>query len=115
MTIDPDLLLVLTSNEIGSGPSDLGERLTELFLKCLAGAGTRPAKMIFLNSAIFLTTEGTPHLELLRRIEAGGTAVVSCITCLTYHDRMERVVVGARGDMKSTVADMTAFRRVVTV
>ena len=113
--IDSDLLVVLTSNELGNGEADLGERLTELWLTQLAAADTRPAKIIFLNSAIFLTTEGTPYVEILRALEERGTELVSCITCLTYHDRMERLVVGERGDMKSTVADMTAYARVITL
>ena len=74
-----------------------------------------PGKIIFLNSAVLLTTEGTPHLEALRALEGAGTEIVSCITCLQYHDRMDRVVVGTRGDMKGTVADMTSFARVVTL
>ena len=115
MGIDNDLLFVLTSNESGTGEADLGERLTELWLKSLAGSETRPAKIIFLNSAVFLTTEGTAHLEILRSLEFRGTELTSCITCLTYHDRMDRVVVGGKGDMKGTAADMTAYPRVVTL
>jgi hypothetical protein len=113
--IDRDFLLVWTGNEIGAGEVDLAAKLTELYLGQLAAAETRPAKMIFLNAGIFLTTEGTPHLEVLREIEGAGTEIVSCITCLTYYDRMERVVVGCRGDMKGTVSDMTRYRKVVTL
>ncbi len=115
MPIDPEFLLVLTSDEIGSGPADLGAKLTELWLRNLVAAETRPARLICLNSAVFLTTEGSPHLAALRELVAGGTEVVSCITCLTYHGRMERVLVGQRGDMKGTVKDMTTFRKVVTL
>ncbi|MEN8150815.1 MAG: hypothetical protein ABFS86_13410 [Planctomycetota bacterium] len=115
MAIDNDFLVVLTSNEIGVGEADLGEKLTELFLKSLGGNDVRPAKILFLNSAIFLTTEGSHHLDALRALEEGGTELVSCITCLTYHGRMERLEVGQRGDMKGTVADMTAHARVVTL
>jgi prolyl-tRNA synthetase len=115
MAIDPDLLLVVTGNEIGHGPADLGERLTELWLGRVAAEETKPAKMLFLNSAVLLTTEGSPHVETLRKLEEAGTDLVSCITCLTYHDRMEKVVVGTRGDMKGTVEDMLRFRKVVTV
>jgi len=115
VAIDSDLLFVLTSNEIGSGPSDLGERLTELLLESLAGAETRPARIIFLNSAVLLTTEGSPYLPVLRKLEESGTELISCITCLTYHDRMDAVAVGERGDMKGTVADLTGYRTVVTL
>jgi hypothetical protein len=115
MTIDPNWLLVLTSSEFGTGSTDLGATLTDLYLKNLVAAETRPAKILFLNSAIFLTTEGSAVVEPLKTLEDGGTALVSCITCLTYHGRMEKVVVGARGDMKGTVADMVAHAKVVTV
>jgi hypothetical protein len=115
VTIDSDLLVVLTSNELGQGPTDLGEKLTGLWLGQLAGAETRPARILFLNSAVLLTTEGTPHRSVLEEIAAGGTELVSCITCLEYHDRMERLVVGTRGDMKGTVADMLRFGRVITL
>ena len=45
----------------------------------------------------------------------GLVDAISCITCLTYFDRMERVVVGERGDMRGTVADLTAYGKVVTL
>ena len=115
MTIDQDLLLVFTGNEIGDGPSDLGETLTDLYLKSLVAAEVRPGRIIFLNSAIFLTTEGSPVLEHLKTLEADGTEITSCITCLTYHDRMERVVVGHRSDMRATVDAMTRTSRVITL
>ena len=115
MSIDRDLLVLVTSPEWGDGPSDLGERLTGLGLKCLAAADTRPAKMIFLNSGIFLTTEGSSVVEYLRALEDRGTEIVSCITCLTYHDRMERIVVGGAGDMQGAIKEITSFRKVVTL
>jgi len=115
MTIDKNLLVVFTGSEIGQGAADLGEKLTGLMLGRFAAENTRPAKMIFLNSAVFLTTEGTAHADVLRTLEEGGTEIVSCITCLTYHDRMEKVVVGTRGDMKGTVEDLLGFSKVVTL
>jgi hypothetical protein len=115
MTIDHELLLVLTGSEIGDGPSDLGGKLTELYLKSLVAAAVRPGRIICLNSAVFLTTAGSPVLDSLRTLEAEGTEITSCITCLTYHDRMDRVVVGGRSDTRSTVQAMTGTARVITL
>jgi hypothetical protein len=115
MAIDKDWLLVLTGSEIGQGEMDLGAKLTELFFKVLPASDALPARILFLNTAIFLTTEGSPILDELRALEEAGTEIVSCITCLTYFDRMERVAVGERGDMKNTVASIGAFRKVVTI
>jgi hypothetical protein len=114
MAVDPDLLNLFTSAELGQGEADLGARLTELYLGCLAEAEVRPARAIFLNSAVFLTTDGSPVLDELRRLEEGGTEIMSCITCLTYHDRMEKVAVGSRAGMRETVEAVHRFPKVVS-
>lgn len=114
MAIDKDFLLVLTSSEIGSGMADLGERLTGLLLTVFSGSEDLPAKMIFLNSAIFLTTEGSPVADQLKSLEERGVEIISCITCLNYYQRMERIVVGKSGDMKETVKALTKFKKVIT-
>lgn len=115
MGIDANCLVVVTSNGIGTGESDLSERLTELWLRTLSEGEIVPAKIIFLNAGIFLTTEGSPYVDLLGALEERGTEIVSCITCLTYFDRMEKVVVGRPGDMKGTTADLMAYPKVVTL
>ena len=114
MTIDKDFLLVITSSGIGEGEMDLSARLAELIFGLLSGSTVLPHKIIFLNSGIFLTTEGSGVAGKLREIEARGTEIVSCITCLNYHARMEKIVVGRPGDMKDTVEALTRYPKVVT-
>ena len=115
MGIDRDFLLLITSSEIGVGEQDLGTKLTELFFNVLSESEQRPAKIIFLNSGIFLTTLGSPVADKLKKLEDEGTEVVSCITCLTYFERMEKLVVGKPSDMKDTVSSLTRFKKVVTL
>lgn len=115
MTIDPHFLILFRSAEVGAGESDLGAKLTELLLKNLAASEVLPAQMIFLNSAIFLTTEGSGVIGQLKVLEDRGTRIVSCITCLEYHARMEKIQVGEAGNMKDTVAALTAHSKVVTL
>ncbi len=115
MSIDKDSLLVVAASEMGSGESDLGAKLVELFFKVLLESEQRPAKIIFLNSGIFLTTVGSPVEDELKKLEEEGTEISSCITCLTYFDRMEKLVVGNRSDMKDTVSSLASFAKVVTV
>ena len=115
MSIDRDFLLVIASSEMGVGEQDLGAKLTELFFKVLSESQQRPAKMIFINSGIFLTTVGSPVEDKLRKLEEDGTEISSCITCLTYFDRMEKVVVGKLSDMKDTVNSLGSFKKVVTL
>ena len=115
MSIDRDSLLVITSSEIGAGEPDLGAKLTELFFNVLSQSERRPAKMIFINSGIFLTTQGSPVEDKLKKLEAEGTEISSCISCLTYFDRMEKLVVGKPSNMKDTVDSLASFKKVVAV
>lgn len=115
MSIDKDSLLVIASSEMGVGEQDLGAKLTELFFRVLSESEQRPAKIIFVNSGIFLTTVGSPVEDKLKKLEEEGTEISSCITCLTYFNRMEKVVVGKRSDMKDTVSSLVQFKKVVTL
>lgn len=115
MTPDPDLLFVITSHGLGDGEPDLGEKLMNSFLKVLGDSERLPAKMLFLNSGIFLTTEGSPHLEILMRFAETGVEIASCGTCLDYFGRREKLAVGAVGDMKDTVESMLSFKVVRTL
>ena len=103
MRIEKDLLYVMTSSGIGEGEPDLGTKLAESFFKVLAESESVPAKIIFMNSGIFLTTQGSPVGEHLKELESRGTEIVSCTTCLNYFGRLNRLLVGKPGDMKDTV------------
>ncbi len=85
------------------------------FLAVLLESGHAPAKVLFLNSGVFLTTQGSPHLELLGRFVATGTEIASCGTCLDYCGRREKLAVGIVGNMRDTVEATVSFKIVRTV
>jgi selenium metabolism protein YedF len=113
MTVDKDLLLVLKSSQLGDGEPDLGAKLMGAFLATLLDSGPAPARIICMNSAIFLTTTGSPVQELLKKFEAGGSEVLSCQTCLDYYGRRDQLVAGKPTNMRDTVAAMRTFARVL--
>ncbi len=115
MEIDRDLLVVIKAAEFTGGEMDLGEKLMGLFLKVLSDSERLPARIIFLGSGIFLTTEGTPLLDRLKALEEHGTEIVSCITCLSYYGRRDRLAVGREGDMRNTVDSMLGFSKVLVL
>lgn len=113
MHMDADLLLLLGSSGLGDGEPDLGEKLMKAFLSQLVEQGTAPARVIVMSSGIFLTTEGSPVLEQLRQLEAAGSEVLSCGTCLAYYGRTDRLAVGAPTNMADTVQAMLSAARVL--
>jgi selenium metabolism protein YedF len=111
---DEDLLLILGSAGLGDGEPDLGEKLMTAFLSMLLESEKLPARIICMNSGVFLTTEGSPVLELLAEFEAAGCEILSCGTCLEYFERSEALRVGKPTTMRDTVGSMLSFGKVLT-
>jgi len=113
MSVDNDLLLLLKSSGIGDGEPDLGAKLMNAFLHVLYDGGRLPARIICMNSGIFLTTEGSPVLDIMKKFAESGSEVLSCGTCLDYFGRADKLLVGKPGNMKDTVASMLSFKQVL--
>ena len=109
------LLLLVKSSGLGEGEVDLADKLIKSFFTVLLQEEQRPDRMIFINSGIFLTTEGSPVADILKQFVESGTEVFSCGTCLDYYGRKEQLVVGEAGDMKGTVVSLLEFEKVITL
>jgi selenium metabolism protein YedF len=114
MPVDNNLLLLLKSNMLGEGEPDLGEKLLKAWLEQLRESGLIPAKVICLNSGIFLTTEGSPVIDLLKKFEQKAAKIYSCGTCLNYYGRTEKLIIGEPTNMKDTVSNMLAFKKILS-
>jgi len=107
-------VLLVTSDRIGPEPG-IGEILMRSFLTALAQAAEPPAKILFLNRGVHLTTEGSEVLEVLGEIEKSGVELLSCGTCLDFFQKREKLRAGKPTNMHDTVATLTGSYRVVTV
>ncbi len=96
----PGHLLLVTSSRFGDGPEELGRTLMRSYLKVQIEEETKPWRVIFLNSGIELTTDGSPVLEDLRALAAAGTEILSCGTCLDFYQRKEALQVGRVSNMR---------------
>ena len=113
MAVNEDLLLVIESSVLGDGEPDLGEKLIKAFLTVLLDSGDLPAKIICMNSGIFLTTRSSPVLDILKSYEKGGSEILSCGTCLDYYGRKEQLEVGSPTNMADTVQALKSFKKVL--
>lgn len=113
MALDGDLLLLLKSSMLGDGEPDLGEKLLSAFLTQLLDSGSIPARIICMNTGIFLTTEASPVEVLMKRFESLGSEILSCGTCLEYYKRTDRLVVGKPTNMRDTVGAMLTCKKVL--
>lgn len=113
MAVNDSMLLLVKSSMLGEGEPDLGEKLLRAFLVQLLESGSIPARIIFMNSGIFLTTEGSSMLDLITQFASQGSDILSCGTCLEYDKRKDRLVVGKPTNMRDTVRALLEFDRVL--
>ena len=113
MKVNPKLLIVIRGAGLGEGDVDLCEKLMRNFLKSLISSGEAPARMIFMGTGIFLTTEDSPVIQELKELESAGTRIASCLTCLDYYRRSDKLLIGIAGNMRDAVEAMLSFEKVI--
>lgn len=108
------VVLYLNRDRIGDGDPQLGKKLLQVFLDTLLQSDIPIDRILCLNSAVFLTTEGSPVLDLMRDFMERGTEISSCGTCLDFYGRKQALRVGGIGTMGETVATLTAAARIIS-
>ena len=108
-------VLYLDSDQMGRGDAELGRKLLKSFLKELLASPYTPDLVGCLNHGVRLTTTGSPVLEELRALEAKGSRVASCGTCLDAFDLRDQLEVGEVGNMAMTVEILNTAQRVIRI
>ena len=107
-------VFLVTAAHLGADP-ELGAILLRAFLHALSQSATKPARMIFLNTGVHLTTRGSPVLEVLGELAGAGVELLSCGTCLDYFGKREHLALGSVTNMHATVESLAGPGKVVTL
>lgn len=105
----------ITTNELGQGSPDLGEVLMKSLFTTLAAMTLPPTALLFLNTGVYLSCEGSPVQEQLQQLHAEGTAVFSCGTCLEYYQLKDKLLLGNISNMMEINNWLTGPDRVITI
>lgn len=108
-------VVFVNSDSIGDGEAELGLKLMQSFLYSLARTETTPSAVLFMNSGVRLTCEGSAALDDLKLLAGEGVAIKSCGTCLDYYGFTDALAVGEVGNMNGTAATFMAADDVVSV
>lgn len=105
----------ITTNALGQGSPDLGQVLIKSLFTTLAAMTPPPAALLFLNTGVFLTCEGTPVQEQLEKLHASGTAMLSCGTCLEYYRIKDKLLLGSISNMFEINNWLTGPYKTITI
>lgn len=109
------VVIVIASDQVGSGSEELGRVLTRSFIKTIKEAQPRPWRLVFLNAGIHLGLDESPVLEDLHSMERSGVDLLFCGTCLDYFHKKEHLRVGRVSNMGEIVECLMSAGRVVRV
>ena len=107
------LVLVVPSDVMGRGEPELGNILARAFFHTLGEVEPLPQSIIFFNTGVKLACEGSPVLDDLCALEAGGIEMLACGTCLEYYGLKDKLAVGEISNMYTIAETMLGAGRVV--
>ena len=88
-----------TSDQMGTGSAELGQILVQGCINTIKEVAPIPTSIVFYNSGVKLTVDGSPVLQPLRELEAAGVKILVCGTCANYFQIKDRVGVGIISNM----------------
>jgi tRNA 2-thiouridine synthesizing protein A len=105
----------ITSNQLGTGDKEFGEKLMIGFINNLGVAASRPHKIIFANSGVRLAVEGSEALATLQRLQQEGVEILSCGSCLEYYGLNDQLKVGIVTNSYEVVEALLSAEKVVKI
>lgn len=115
-------LILIATDRLGrdepsssSSNTKLGEALMKNFIATLKEMGSNLWRLVFLNSGVRLTIEGSPVLDALVELEKSGVSILVCGTCLNFYGLLEQKKVGETTNMLDIVTSMQVANKVISI
>jgi selenium metabolism protein YedF len=114
-TTQGPLVIVIGSNTMGRGDDELGTVLMKGFIHTLMEASPQPDTLIFFNTGVKLTVQGSEILEDLRTLAERGINILVCGTCLDFFDIKDKLAAGTLSNMYDITETMIGAGRLVQI
>jgi len=94
-----ETVMLIASDRFGEGAEELGRLLMKNFIITLVEVPETPDRMLFVNSGVLLTTEGSEVLEALAQLGNKGVEIASCGVCLDFYHCKDKLRAGTVTNM----------------
>lgn len=99
-----ETIVVIDSDKMGDGDEEFSKTLLKGFIYALSSQDIPPAKILFYNTGVRITTEGSASIEDLKVLENAGAKIYSCGACLNNYGLTEKLSVGEVTNMYDIVS-----------
>ncbi len=108
---DKAIAIFITTQHLGLGDDELGEKLMATFLSTLPELGKSLWRVILLNGGVKLAAQNGPALTTLQELEQAGVSILVCGTCLAYYELKKQV--GETSNMLDIVTSLHLADKVI--
>lgn len=108
-----DLLVLVTTDKIGQGDDNLGERLMISYFDALIEEDRIPKKLVFLNSGVKLVSEGSKIVESIKLLNEMGVKIYVSKMSIEAYKLEDSLLVGEVVEMGSIVGFMNSCEDVI--
>ena len=107
-------VILLASDQLGTGEKQLGETILETFFTVLKQKEELPVAIFCMNSGVFTLTEESLISLQLADLERKGVDVLACKTCVDYYELGEKLTAGKISGMAQFI-ELAAKYEVITL
>lgn len=109
-----NIVILLTSQSLGSGNEELGKRLLKHFLEAVVHNRVKPRAIILTNSAVRLAVDDGDILHKLIVLEEQGIKILVCVLSADEYKVEEDLKVGSVSDMDAIAEHLLSAWKVIT-
>ena len=109
------IMIMISSDRIGSGDDVLGEKLMANFISTLKEMGSELWRLVLVNNGVKLAVAGSPVLDSLSGLENEGVTILVCGTCLEHFGLTSGKRVGETTNMLDIVTAMQVADKVINL
>ena len=106
-------VFVIATDTMGKGSDELGAVLMKAFIHVTTELETIPDVMIFYNTGVKLTAEGSDFLGDLKELEKKGVKMLVCGTCVNYFNLTGKIAAGVVSNMYDIAGTLSRAGRIV--
>ena len=109
------IMVMATTDRLGSGDDELGRKLMVNFIKTLDEMGDELWRLVFVNNGVKLACETSAVLDDLKAYRENGLQILVCGTCLDHFNLLEQKRVGETTNMLDIVTAMQLADKVINL
>jgi len=98
---------------MGTGPADLGQILIQGCINTIKEVEPLPTALVFYNSGVKLTVDGSPVLQTLQDLEKSGVKILVCGTCANYFQIKDQVKAGIISNMYAILETLSQTGHII--